>query len=179
MADRNPYKYQIHKDRKERDFWTRHFKVPENLDEIPQNIEKVSLRNTVSPIYDDALSYVSYRIKRILQLDLDDAEITNEGIEHLTKLETLKELRLKGCANLDDGCVDALTRIKELELLHLVGTNVTVNGLENIHSITTLKTLLISADRGEPGTEEKLRNIAIQLPPGCEFIVNYKVYELE
>ena len=179
MANRNSYRFQIHKDRKERDFWTRHFKVPENLDEIPKNIERVSLRKTDGPIYDNALDYITYRIRRILQLDLDDTEITNEGIEYLTRLDCLKELRLKGCSNLDNGCVASLIRIKELELLHLEGTNVTVSGLENIYMIATLRTLLISADRGEPETEEKLRNIAIQLPPGCEFIVNHKDYELK
>ena len=179
MANRNPYRYQVHKDRKERDFWTRHFKVPDNLDEIPQNIERVSLRNTDHPIHDDALMYISYRIKRILQLDLDDADITNAGIAHLTKLTALKELRLKGCCNLDDGCVDALRRINELELLHLGGTKITVDGLEHIHTIGTLKKLLISADRGDAATEEKLRNLAIMLPPGCEFIVNYKDFELK
>ena len=179
MANRNPHKYQVHKDRKEREFWTRNFKVPDNLDEIPKNIERVSLRHSDGPIHDDALSYIVYRIKRILQLDLDNTDITNEGIEHLTKLDSLKELRLKGCCNLDNGCVDSLLRIKELELLHLVGTNVTVDGLANIYTISTLKTLLISADRGEADTEEKLRDIAIQLPPGCEFIVNYKNYELK
>ena len=110
-------------------------------------------------------------------LDLDDAYIGYKAIEHLTKLEDLKELRLKGCTELDYKCVPYLVNIKGLELLQLVNTQILVSELINMSSLTSLKKLFISQTI-TPQLTLEMRRLKKELP-GCEFYVNYKLYEDE
>ena len=114
------------------------------------------------------------RIKSIKYLDLDEADITNKGINHLTQLDHIKELRLKGITAIDDGCMESLSKLKGLELLHLGGTSVTLNGLIQLGSLQNLKVLLLSLTATE---EIRIKMLELKkLLPGCEFIFNYKSY---
>lgn len=109
-------------------------------------------------------------------LDLDETDITNEGIQHLAKLDFIRELRLKGIRALDNECIDHLNKINGLELLHLGGTSIDVEGVLKLKPSVSLKTLLISVDE-EPQKEKmlQLRNAF----PACEFILNHKVYTFD
>ena len=113
------------------------------------------------------------RIASIELLDLDETNISNEAVKLLTKLQGLKELRLKGNPAINNDCVDHLCEISSLELLHLGGTSVTIDGVEKMSSLKNLKTLLVSAGDDED-VQGKLSGLAGSLP-GCRFIVNYKL----
>ncbi|HEY9364235.1 MAG TPA: hypothetical protein VIQ00_13295 [Chitinophagaceae bacterium] len=163
---------------RERRFWA-HFhyyaRLPEDIDEIPACIKHVRCRT--SEIDDYGLSQMVTVVKSIDMLDLDDTEITNEGIMHLTKLENLKELRLKECRQIDNDCLQYLNQITTLELLHLGGTAVTLDGLEKLISLKNLQTLLVSSDDEMEIVKIQLLKIAAALPR-CEFIVNHKSVDL-
>ena len=115
------------------------------------------------------------RIASINMLDLDDAYITIKAVEHLTVLEHLAELRLKGCTELYNDCVPYLNKIKGLALLHLVGTHITIEGLVNMNTLIRLKKLFISVDPKQDITLQ-MQRLKKELP-ACDFYVNYQLYE--
>jgi len=160
---------------KEETFWANfcHFNLPKEQNEIPTHIKRVNFR--LSGADDEDLQLMAGYIKSIEQLDLDETEITNLGLHYLTQLESIKELRLKGCQGIDDDGLPYIYQIKGLELLHLGSTSITVARLQEINKLPYLKTLLISANDDE---EILLPQIARQLPKDCVFIVNHKDYIL-
>lgn len=109
-------------------------------------------------------------------LDLDDAFITGKAIGHLTRLEHLGELRLKGCTELDNDCVPFLTQLKGAGLLHLVGTNITLDGLVNMNALSALKKLFISVHPAD-GIETEMLRLRAELPQ-CAFYINYQLYPI-
>ena len=86
-------------------FWSNffHFNVPAHLNEVPEHMERVNFRHYHAND-DDLLLMVSV-VKSIYQLDLDETDITNVGINHLTQLNHLTEIRLKGCRQIDNGAM--------------------------------------------------------------------------
>jgi hypothetical protein len=163
---------------KEEKFWSTffYFNVPKNKTELPAHLQRVNFRlwNHVCDM--DLLRMVS-RVKSINMLDLDETDITNKGIQHLTQLHQLKELRLKGIKAIDDDCLQYLNTFSELELLHLGGTSVTLDGIKKLSSLKKLKVLLLPFSYG-PEIKEKMFQLKTILPT-CEFILNYKPYEFD
>lgn len=161
---------------KEEAFWATffHINVPRHLEEVPDHLERVNFR--VCGVDDEGLALMAGPVKSINQLDLDDTDITIEGLRHLARLDYIRELRLKECRRIDNEAMEVIVKIKGLELLHLGGTAINVYGLASIGDLKELKLLLISA----AGEEEKeLPRIAALLPPGCELIVNHQTYRRE
>jgi hypothetical protein len=156
-------------------FWANffYFNLPKHLEEVPAHVERVNFRYYGAN--DDDLFCMLEKVKSIYQLDLDETDITNEGLAYLTRLENLTELRLKGCSQITNEAMDAICQFKGLELLHLIGTGITTEGFEKIGALKQLKMLLISAEPSDP----KLEEIFISLTTDCEFIVNYKAYPFE
>ncbi|MGB8192948.1 MAG: hypothetical protein WCF67_13555 [Chitinophagaceae bacterium] len=159
----------MNKKKRERYLWDKYFGI-ENPDNLPIYVKHANFRT--SEIDDEGIQLMVKRITGIELLDLDETNITNEAVKLITKLEGLKELRLKGNHSLDNDCVEDLSRITSLELLHLGGTSVTVDGIEKLAALKNLKKLLLSADDNE-NVKDKLFGLAVELPD-CEFIVNYK-----
>ncbi|WP_316770166.1 hypothetical protein [Pedobacter frigiditerrae] len=145
--------------------------VPKHIPGIPMHVEQVRFR-LYDHVDDDHLIRMVQGIKSVGQLDLDETDITNEGIAELVKLDYITELRLKGCHDITNEAMSFICDIKGLELLHLIGTSITTAGFQQIGKLTSLKKMLIRADRDDPLLEE----IYINLPKDCEFIVDYKRY---
>lgn len=160
---------------KEEQFWSTfcYFNLPKNRVHLPADLERVNFR-IWDYVNDEHLLLMMSRIKSINYLDLDETDITNKGISHLTQLDHIKELRLKGITAIDDGCMESLSKLKGLELLHLGGTSVTLNGLTQLGSLQKLRVLLLSLTATE---EIRIKMLELKkLLPGCEFIFNYKSY---
>jgi len=125
-------------------------------------------------LHDDGFAYIMANVRGINMLDLNETEITNESIRLISILEYVKELRVKGCYQLDDGCINDLNKITSLELLHLKNTSVTIDGLLKLDALTNLKTLLFSADDVEAIKEKMLQLKTMH--PACEFVIDGKPY---
>ncbi|TKC12642.1 hypothetical protein FA048_03215 [Pedobacter polaris] len=160
----------------EQEFWGTFYymNVPKHIDGIPLHVEQVRFR-LYNHVDDDHLVRMVQGIKSVGQLDLDETYITNAGIAELVKLDSITELRLKGCDSITNEAMPFICSINGLELLHLIGTSITTAGFEQIGKLTSLKKLLIRADRDDPLLEE----IYVQLPKGCELIVDYKGYPFD
>lgn len=158
-------------------FWSNfiYFNKLSHLEEIPLHLSRVNFR--IHGVDDDGLLLMLDKVRSIDMLDLDESVITNEGVRHLTKLSSLKELRLKTCSELDEGCLPYLNQITSLKLLHLGSTAITVDGLFQLSSLKNLHTLLISSPTDD-GIREKLIKLSALLPD-CKFIVNHKTIDLK
>ena len=121
---------------------------------------------------DDGFAFLMEKVKGINMLDLNETDIGNESIKLLTQLEYVKEIRAKGCHNLDNGCIPYLNQIPTLEFLHLKYTEITIHGLLQLSGLPNLKTLMFSSEEEEDIQGELLELHA--LLPGCELVVNGK-----
>ena len=139
-----------------------------NSIEVPRHVNQVRCRYYGAN--DDDLERMVKQVKSINQLDLDETDITDEGMKHLIELDYLREIRLKGCRKITDIGMEYICQFKGLELLHLYGTAVTINGFDRIGELKHLNKLLVEAD----GKDPKLEEIFALLPKDCELIVNYK-----
>ena len=153
-------------------FWKTSFNIP-GINEVPEHVVHLNLKE--SGITDDELLYIVNRIKKIDMLDLHYTGISNEGIKHLIKLDSLKELRLKGITGIDNGCMLYISQIKNLEFLHVRHTAVNVDGLKEILSLQNLKTVLVSDDDTQENIDKKMKEITAAMPL-CEFSVNNTNY---
>ena len=150
-------------------------RLPDDVEEIPAHIKHFRCKD--AGINDDWLEKMVSVVKSIDMLDLDENEITNEGVLHLTKLESLKELRLKACRLIDNESLDYLNQMTSLELLHIGGTGITIEHLVKLSGLNNLKTILVSSDLDKETVREILSPIGNELPQ-CEFIVNHQSINL-
>ena len=156
---------------KEKTYWKRRFG---NLaDKTEPYCHHLDLRR-IDDLDDEGFAYLVSNVKGINMLDLNETEITNESIKLLTSLEYVKELRLKGCENVNDDCAGHLNKITSLDFLHLKDTAVTIDGLLKLTSLTNLKKILFSADDAE-AIKEKMLQLKTMLPY-CDFVINSKPY---
>jgi len=156
-------------------FWATFFSidVPAQFNELPSHLHHVRMR-LWDKVIDEYLELMVTQVKSINMLDLDETDITNNGIAHLAKMDFIKELRLKGIREIDDDCIVHLNKIKGLELLHVKGTSVTIDGILKLDSKPELKELFFSAKECEI-TKEKMLQLK-KLMPGCSFTIDGKTY---
>jgi hypothetical protein len=152
-----------------------YFSTPQIPDGIPTHLERVNFR-IWDHVDDEQIEMMVTHVQSINMLDLDETEITNFSIELLSKLVFIKELRLKGCNEIDDDAILHLNNINGLELLHLGGTCISLDRLLQLSAAHPLRMLLISVDDPEMHQLE-LTTIA-QRFPDCELIVNHKGFSI-
>lgn len=150
-------------------FWSDffYFNIPDNVDVVPEHVEKVNFRRYNAD--DRGLERMVEYVRSVGMLDLDGTDVTDAGMQHLEKLDLVRELRLKGCRDITDACVPTLNRLKGLELLHVRGTLITPQGLLGLDAQPALRMLLLAADEEKDvAVLRQLRNLL----PGPEIIVN-------
>lgn len=86
-----------------------------NLNQFP-NLKSASFSG--SNLNDEGLTHIS-NCSEIENLNLQETEITNEGIKYLKKLSKLKHLRLKGNPQLTNDCISYLMEIENLHNLQI------------------------------------------------------------
>lgn len=168
------YTQRLKLERREREFWYKYFQAPEDLADLPTHVNWVKLSFT--DVDDEGLQFLVGRIKAINMLDLKDTNITAEGIRHLTKLESVRELRLKECRELDDSCMPYICQLTSLILLQINCTGITEEGLRHIGALKNLQTLFLSLDTERENVRATLYEIKRQLP-SCDIVVNGKDFE--
>lgn len=173
QPEKLPYTKRLKLEKQERQFWKR-FNI-DNYEDIQSHYQRVDFRCTA--IRDEELALLAGRVQSIEMLDMNDTQITKEGIRHLSKLKSLQELRVKDCADLDDECAVYLNQIQGLKLLNIKGTRITINGLLQLENLQDLKILIFSSDISDD-FQQKLHRLA-ELLPDCELIVDGKTYGMK
>lgn len=134
------------------------------LNQFP-NLTSASFTN--SNLNDEGLAHVSNCIN-IEDLDLQDTEITNNGIKYLKNLKFLKYLRLKDNLQLTDECVPYLTELENLLNLQIQETSITEDGLKKLTALRYMENIIIQVQNNNY-TFEGLLKISSKLPD-CEIL---------
>lgn len=114
-----------------------------DLSNLRQFSNLISASFSSSNLKDEGLAYV-VNCNEIENLNLQETEITNEGIKYLKKLKKLKYLRLKENPQLTNECISNLAEIEHLEDLQIHGTSITEDGLKNLAILENLKDITLS-----------------------------------
>ncbi|MCW3074539.1 MAG: hypothetical protein JWP69_1608 [Flaviaesturariibacter sp.] len=161
------------KQKHEKELKRKYGKLAEAMQEYHHHLDLRPLTD----LPDEGLEYILANVRGIDMLDLDETGISNEGIKALTRLEYLKELRVKGCTHLDNGCIEDLNRLTGLQFLHIKDTGITIDGLLQLNALTNLEELLFSAD--DPALiKDKMWQLKNTLSH-CRFVINSKPYHFD
>ncbi|WP_300690390.1 hypothetical protein [Chryseobacterium sp.] len=104
------------------------------------NLTSATFTNT--NLNDEGLAHVS-NCRGIENLDLQDTEITNDGLQYLQNLKLMKYLRLKDNSQLTDDCIPHLMKLYYLQNLQIQETSITENGLKKLTALQCLDMLVI------------------------------------
>jgi hypothetical protein len=165
-----PYTRALRQAARETAFWRQHFPAMASPAQVPAYLAHGRFRE--GNLTDEQLGWLASRLQTIHMLDIYEAPITAAGLEHLTQVACLTELRLKDCAAVGDDALTPLARIPGLELLHVGGTAVTLDGLAAMPPAPTLKTIFLDSDLPPADIRDRLLQLAETLP-GCDVVVNH------
>ncbi|MFN5416855.1 MAG: hypothetical protein ACK5B9_07345 [Flavobacteriia bacterium] len=143
------------------------FKDVENLFEMKKFTRLLSASFSGSDLNDDGLLLLSNFIL-LENLNLQETQITNEGIKHLKKLPNLKCLRLKENPQLTNECVVYLKEIKTLVNLHIHETSINMEGLKKLIVLQNLQFIALDVFENNY-TFEGLSQLSIEIP-NCEIL---------
>lgn len=113
-------------------------------------------------IANERLTLVS-RLTQLTWLDLEGADVTDEGLVHLQGLRKLKRLCLSSTRISDDGLAH-LAELENLEGLSLHNTQVSDKGLKHLRKLSKLRGLILFRTRvTEAGVKELKKSL-----PSCQ-----------
>ncbi|GJP33279.1 hypothetical protein CLOM_g17826 [Closterium sp. NIES-68] len=105
-----------------------------------QWLEWLDLRDT--DVSNNALDGI-VAMSSLKRLYLTRSKVTSAGLLHLTGLRSLKVLNLLGCRGVTSAGMVHVGRLTGLVHLHLCGTAVTRAGLQHLAALTKLKSLIL------------------------------------
>lgn len=123
---------------------------------------------SASNFNDIGIKNIARYAPNITNLNLQDTQISDNGLKYLSRLKGLEILRLKGNTQLTNKCIPALNLLKNLEDLQLHGTSIDQNGFKDLQ-LPHLKFLLLNN-----GDKDVLLALSKQLPL-CEILVKGKI----
>lgn len=102
-------------------------------------------------------------LPQLENLDLQDTQITNDGLCGLKKLKHLKHLRLKENPQLNNSCILHLKQVPSLQTLQIHDTSINQDGLDRLAGMPSLNDIVLSVHNGNY-TYEKLLRLSLALP---------------
>ena len=111
---------------------------------------------------DVGLEIVS-RITTLENLNLQGTQITNNGVSLLRNLTNLRYLRIKDNPQLDSRCVHHLIEIPNLTNLQIHETSIDLEGLAHVVSMKSLRDICLQIDDGN-FTHDGLLELSRRIP---------------
>ncbi|NCP91291.1 MAG: hypothetical protein GW827_13895 [Flavobacteriales bacterium] len=159
--------------KEEKKFWQRYYRI-EKLADISSEMKGIV--SIDSDLDDDYLFYLTSRVPIIRAFDLENTNITDEGIKLISKVKHVEKLELKDSRQITKNCLPYINTLKELVLLNLMKTSITLNDVMLLNELHNLKELYISSDKDEDYHFEKIMQIK-DILPNCIVYVNYETLE--
>ena len=123
------------------------FHLGRNLDGLLQ-FETTSTSSSAPPKLDSQLNILE-NIKNVVTLHLGGTDITDEGLQHIAELTTLRQLHLERTKISDLGLVH-LKKLKNLLYLNLYQTGITDQGLSQLQELKSLKKIYLWKSKVTP-----------------------------
>ena len=98
----------------EKKFWQRHYCI-EKLADIPQEMKGIV--SIDSDLDDDFLFYVTSRVPIIRAFDLENTDITDEGVKLISMVKHVEKLELKSSKQITNACLTYINNLRELKWL--------------------------------------------------------------
>ncbi len=153
----------------EKKFWQRYYRIGK-LAEIP--LEMKGIVSIDSDLDDDYLFYLTSRVPIIKAFDLENTNITDEGIKLISKVKHVEKLELKDSRHITKDCLPYINNLQELVLLNLMKTSITLVDVFVLRDLQNLKELYLSSDETYEYQLEKGIQIK-EILPACDVFVNY------
>lgn len=161
----------IHVDGQPFDAGIEHFSFPlyhriERMDELRKlalfpNLTSASFCGT--NLDDVGLEHVS-QAATLENLDLQDTNISNDGLAHLAGLSRLKSVRLKENSQLTNECIPHLLRLESLTDLGIHETSIGQDGLKHLADMKTLKDICVDVGWNGNYTRDGLLALSMRMP---------------
>ncbi len=101
----------------------------ENYAMLELHPETIVLQMANANVSDETLTYLR-GMANLRELDLNDSQVTDDGMPVLAKLTALEVIRLRGTKITDAGLREHLSRLPSLKRLDLRATSVTAEAIE-------------------------------------------------
>lgn len=148
---------------REKYFWERNFNI-KSLSAIPEEMSGIT---GIDSSHDNEFFYfLTSKVKHIDSIYLRCSEVTDEGVEYISKLKTLRELTLKDHINISSASLPYINQLTELVYLDICKNNIPVIDIFTLTQLKKLKELIISSEL----TKEETTEILVKLKehfPGC------------
>jgi hypothetical protein len=106
-------------------------------------------------VADRDLELLSGLESRLLRINFSRTEITDVGLERLSHMERLEQLRLASGRTTDAGMA-CLGKLEQLRFLHLIDMPITDAGLDHLHALKSLESLYLDGTRVTDAGIERL-----------------------
>jgi len=138
--------------KEEKKFWQRHFRI-DKLENIPKEMTGYTAIDENND--DEFMFYLSRRVTVIPEIYLKSTLITDEGVEHISKIQQLKELTLRDHSKITKSSIPYFNQMPYLERLNITLTKITLCDLcENLNN-QNLKEVFVSSEEVEENILEK------------------------
>lgn len=164
----------MHLKGKEKHFWRSEFNIG-SLSEIPEELN--SYRAIDTELDDDFLKIMISRIPIIHKLYFKFNNITDQGVEYISKIKGLYELTLREHEGITAKSVPLINQLHELTYLDIIKTGITLEDLPGLSQLQKLKELYVSSENED---EEYLLHHAVimkHIIPSCVLYINYEKFE--
>lgn len=141
------------------------------MSELAKLAGLVNLRNAdfyATNINDEGLRHLA-NASTIDYLNLQETEISNEGLGWLAGMPRLAILRLKDNPQLNNECVDELLKLGNLVQLEIQETSIDQDGLDRLAPMTRLRDICVDLD-GANFSYARLLALSRRMPE-CEILV--------
>ena len=157
----------------EKKFWQRHYRI-EKLADIPQEMKGIV--SIDSDLDDDFLFYVTSRVPIIRAFDLENTDVTDEGIKLISTVKHVEKLELKSSKQITKACLTYINNLRELKLLNLMKTNISLNDITILKDLPNLEELYLSSEESDEYNFERVIQLK-EILPNCRVFINYNSYE--
>ncbi len=112
------------------------------LDQFPNlpNLKDLTIRGADNQFHGSGLRHLAQHLK-LSSLNVSHGQITDDGLQGIGQLKTLKKLYLSDCGDFTGAGIRHLRSLTELELLNLDETKITDEAVEPLCALKSLSTL--------------------------------------
>ena len=111
-------------------------------------------------VVDRDLELLSGLESQLLRINFSRTEITDAGLERLSHMERLEQLRLASGRTTDAGMA-CLGKLEHVRFLHLIDMPITDAGLDHLHALKSLESLYLDGTRV---TDEGIERLVAAMP---------------
>lgn len=158
--------------KKELAFWRRHYRI-EKAKDIPA--EMPGIISIDDDFGDEHLFYITSRVPIIHSFDLENSDITDEGVRLISTLAAVKKLELKNSRKLTAASIQYIVKLKDLEVLNLMNMNASIDDLNILSGLPVLRALYLSQNMVSDNLTSELDNLQHNLPH-CKIFLDYNLF---